>query len=188
MSCSLPWIWLVVLAGCTDTPTTLSPPDGGAVDGFSPGGATSDLAAAPLDLAEGPPTPPDCSALSTTGVPSLQGRVIVGTAPAPTGGKIDDGRYLLTTYTLYAPASEPAAVMVYGLLEIHEDGRAALSWDPYSGVHGSLLTYQGTTLTFTESCPKSGTRQSDYSVSGGTLRLYQTISPGRVAESTFTPQ
>jgi hypothetical protein len=184
------WWAAALLVGCTGTSIASVGPDAGVADSFvpvdGPAGTTDGSAIGP-DLAESPLTPPSCSGLSTADVPSVDGTVVVGSPPVPTGGAIADGRYILTTYTLYAPASEPAAVMVYGLLEVTQAGRVARSWDPYTGVRGSLLTAQGTTLTFAESCPGSGTSYaSDYSASGSTLRLYLTISPGRVAESTYS--
>ncbi len=164
--------------------------DSGAPAVQQDGGSAADAGHPVVDAGPPPLQAPSCTGLSTAGVPSISGKVVVGAAPAPRGGgPLPDGRYTCTAYTVYAPASEVAPVGIRGLAEVSQGGATIVEWDPFSQTYGSYLRYSGTTLTLERACPGSGAiRQVEYSVSGSSYQIYMPLGGGRTVVSTYTRQ
>jgi hypothetical protein len=192
------------LVGCSDS---ASPSDGpGAAEAGLPDGGGADAGAPPADAApaadaaldatppvDGAPdaAPPADAAVACNTVPNGGATVtlvrVPQAPPAPTGGTIADGTYVLTSlvqYTGPGGASGPTSMMVRMSMRI---GGGRLDLVQNTGSGDQTLTYDLATmpamnlLTITPTCPSAGPPQpSLYSASPTELRAYgngQTSSP-----------
>lgn len=118
-----------------------------------------------------------CNDLSNEGVVVDQNG-IVGDAPTGTGGMIQDGTYELTVANVYVGGSGtpgPTGQQVQGALRItgtqfvraHRQGAVGTTLQEQR-TSGTLAT-NGSTLTFTTSCPIASQDQTTYSVVSNTL-------------------
>lgn len=110
-----------------------------------------------------------CNAVSLDGVTAAVVRAVTESAPAPTGGIIEDGTYVATDYVIYGrPANIPAAPWVRSKLVISGGTwESATGWASGDGgapnpqtLHASTSS---TTLSLTKVCPKAqATETYDY--------------------------
>jgi hypothetical protein len=184
---------LVAVCHCSNEDTLLLPArtDGGVAD--ANGGARDGPCATPICVTTG-----NCNNVVNDG-PNVTPQFVTGTAPAPVGGAIGDGKWTLTAYTVYTGDG--------GIIPTPEWARAAvvITGDQFDIVSAyrsegftqkdSYETYTFTTLdltlTLTGECPGSvsGTRGSTpYSASATEFEMYTVAFVGITVEEVFTKQ
>lgn len=130
-----------------------------------------------------PPPAGDCGnvALSGAFVPEVAGP---GTKPAPAGGTLTDGTYVLNAWHIYPPSSvdpiqRKQVIRISGNQFQYVGQR---NNDPVERMSGTWSA-SGTTLTFSITCPQTATATWQYTASGTELRQ---IEPNEV--HVFTKQ
>jgi hypothetical protein len=164
--------------GCfgDDSPPIYRPSDGGSSDG--PAGRCNTLVNdAPHVVPQNRPTAP----------------------PAPLGGTITDGRYVLTTYNLFIGPDGQAinlgdfwaadVVMVAGTTIQSVEGYRMEGLEHLPGTSRSYsFTASGTTLSVAETCPMpTEARSIEFTASASEYRWYVPAA-GATAELTYTRQ
>jgi hypothetical protein len=100
---------------------------------------------------------------------------MVGTAPAPTGGSIVAGLYLLTSATVYRPSSGGATPTFQIAYSFTNTDFAEASYEDgfeQSPIAGSYVA-AGTTLTRNITCQTTATTVDQYSATSSTLTVYR---------------
>jgi hypothetical protein len=135
---------------------------------------------------------PACNQLADD-APTYSMTFAAGTPPAPSGGTIVDGTYLLSRQTVYAMSSMPATEVGRAKVEISgntwQSVMAILPYDINPGEHTtSTISVQGNYLTLTRTCPSVGQpERAAYTADDGSLTLFF-VDQGITAETVFTRQ
>jgi hypothetical protein len=116
--------------------------------------------------------PPECNKLANLGSP-VPGNLVANAAPAPTGGTLVDGTYVLTKYQVYTGPggqSGPSGQSLASTLAL-----AGSTYEAVSSTGGSdtrvngTFTTSGTSYTATVTCPGGPTTALGYTFDGTTF-------------------
>jgi hypothetical protein len=172
----------IVACSGDDSVTSTSPPPSSVVDGSTTGDAGTESDADESDATSPPPFGiseggTSCSTLAppATGVSEQKQS---GSAPAPAGGTVVDGTYVLTKVDIYSasinPAVRKARIRYTG--NKYEQVVVRPESEPYS-VSGTF-TVSGTTFSYTEGCPAYGGSPMtyEYTATPTEFKLHTTTS------------
>jgi hypothetical protein len=112
--------------------------------------------------------------------------VLADNAGAPTGGRIADGTYALSAFTVHTESGGPTqatAERIGALFQIQ--GKTMQQVGTANGVekrYTSTFVTSGSTITTTDSCPMPKTETHSFTATGTELRLYDTVPDGTVEQ------
>ena len=129
---------------------------------------------------------PACNTLRNDG-PAVSVMASTATAPAPAGGTIVDGTYVLTAATGYAispaviPTTTLSAVMQIAGSTMQQAGTINGEERRYT----STLATSGTSVTTTDTCPAADSNTYRYTATTTSLRIYAALGASTL-EQTYT--
>jgi hypothetical protein len=188
------FVVLAALAACggDDDATSTAPPDGGTTTTPSPDAATANDGSSTTDS----PSGGLCHALQQEG-PLVTSTAMAPPAPTPTGGTIQDGKYYLTSYTVYTAASGGPPTKISSTIVI--TGNVVDGVTFYEGTMQTIknrttYTTSGTNYTGTAVCwdpPVDGgvgTATTGYSADATTFTTHIPLGAQVTIVSTYTKQ
>lgn len=140
---------------------------------------------APSDSDSGPPPDGECNAVVQMGTPTpeIPGP---GTMPAPAGGVITDGTYVLTSFEIYPPGSIDAYQRTDTFVFAGDTIEAIMERNDRAPVRrtGTWST-SGTTWTLNQACPMTQSIQFEYTATPTTFSIFE-ISADTNEVHTYT--
>lgn len=189
-----------LLAACGDDSRPPADGSGTYVAQPTPGGQPA--GGQPAASTDPTPTPPPatssaCSDRASEG-PDVATMRVQGTAPTPSGGTIEPGKYLLTSYEEYFTGSGEAGATGHTLRSVLEIEGDRMTFTSHAACHPSeneatkvraeAFTVANATVTSEEECPTAHKAYSrGYTYAGGVLTFFEDFG-GFVRRLDYTKQ